>query len=335
MHTVNAWKFDSCEARFVDESSTEEDENCYFEVFNGEIWLIASRDIEPYEELFTKYGHEYWCDSRWPLSYLLAMYAKYAPTLLDNAEARKAWSVVISARQNLDAVQRAHIPKSILKVQLRTTQRAEAAATRTQPESRTLVQAMSRAQLQHQAKLRQKKRNAAKRERQQEHHRRDREREAYDKTPPHQNADALIIPWHSVRHASTTSKQTNQSPQHQPLLTGTRRHRLQCQHQTGQKACSSTSIRQVQNLIVSRNDHPSDLAIGRSTQSRQPLPLVGSLDGTATYPASTSRLPPLLASPPEPPPSLEDIPFLPTDWTHEVLPSPDGGTKLKVMTWNC
>jgi hypothetical protein len=73
--------FDSCAARFIDESLTEEDENCTFQVIGGTIWVMATKPIRKYEQMFTRYGHVYWCDVKWPLTLLQSMYSKYRPTL--------------------------------------------------------------------------------------------------------------------------------------------------------------------------------------------------------------------------------------------------------------
>jgi hypothetical protein len=34
--------------------------NCYFDVINGNVYIIASRNIKPHKELFVSYGKKYW-----------------------------------------------------------------------------------------------------------------------------------------------------------------------------------------------------------------------------------------------------------------------------------
>ena len=105
--------FDTCAARFADECLTEEEENCVFQVIDGTIWLVATRPIQRYEQLFTRYGHEYWCNSKWPLALLLAMLAKYRPTL---TEAQlKTWEDVLESRRLQDRIAACYHTTSILR----------------------------------------------------------------------------------------------------------------------------------------------------------------------------------------------------------------------------
>jgi hypothetical protein len=105
--------FDSCAARFIDEAMTEEGENCRFQVINGTIWLVATRSIRRYEQLLTRYGHQYWCNAKWPLSLLLTMHAKYCPTLHQAQESE--WNMAIRQRKDLNRLERCHSTTSILK----------------------------------------------------------------------------------------------------------------------------------------------------------------------------------------------------------------------------
>ena len=115
--------FGSCTARFVDEANTEQDENCRFRVKDGVIWLTSTRPIQRYEQLLTRYGHEYWCDSKWPLSLLRTMFKKYSPTLrsADNAPALAKWKQALTQRATLDRIAACAQSPSILRQPVYTT----------------------------------------------------------------------------------------------------------------------------------------------------------------------------------------------------------------------
>ena len=49
-----------CTARFINDSLDKFLWNCEFKVFEGEIWVFTTQDIEPYHELFIPYGWYYW-----------------------------------------------------------------------------------------------------------------------------------------------------------------------------------------------------------------------------------------------------------------------------------
>jgi hypothetical protein len=49
-----------CTARFINDSLDKFLWNCEFKIFQGEIWVYTTQDIEPYHELFAPYGWYYW-----------------------------------------------------------------------------------------------------------------------------------------------------------------------------------------------------------------------------------------------------------------------------------
>ena len=68
---------DACHASFVDEAMTEHEENCILVTKNDTHTLVATKPIEPGDQLLTRYGHDYWCQSKFPLLLLMQMYEKY------------------------------------------------------------------------------------------------------------------------------------------------------------------------------------------------------------------------------------------------------------------
>ena len=68
---------DNCTGTGIDEASTEGEENCHFKVIHGKVMIVATRTIEPGEQLLTRYGYQYWMDSKWPLALLQIMFTKY------------------------------------------------------------------------------------------------------------------------------------------------------------------------------------------------------------------------------------------------------------------
>jgi len=96
-YEADAHMFDSCMTRFIDEASTEAEENCRFEVIEGVIWVITTRDVEQFEHMQGRYGHEYWCKLKWPLHLLLMMFTKYSPTL--SVEEKLRWTELIKTKR--------------------------------------------------------------------------------------------------------------------------------------------------------------------------------------------------------------------------------------------
>ena len=94
---VDPFQPDSCTARAIDEAETEEMENCCFVLEKGKIWIQATRDIEPGEQLYIRYGYKYWMHEKWPLPLLRIMYSKYAPTLPQLT--RQDWLKIIDCKQ--------------------------------------------------------------------------------------------------------------------------------------------------------------------------------------------------------------------------------------------
>lgn len=47
--------------RYINDArGTEFRNNCYFEIINNDVYVIASRNIKPFKELFVSYGGNYW-----------------------------------------------------------------------------------------------------------------------------------------------------------------------------------------------------------------------------------------------------------------------------------
>jgi len=110
---VDAGHFDSCHAARIDEGNTEGEENCMFVVReDGQIWVRATRPISPGEQLLTRYGYEYWCNSRWPASLLRAMFVKYSPTLSKQPEVLKHWSNIIRRKEMVEQAAQHQYPGS-------------------------------------------------------------------------------------------------------------------------------------------------------------------------------------------------------------------------------
>jgi len=117
-YEADAHVFDSCSPRFFDEANTESEENCRFTVVDGVIWLQATKPIRRYEQFLTRYGHEYWCNIKWPHTLLLIMFEKYGPTLQseENRPALLKWEAVLSQRHQLDTIEQCQQHQSILKL---------------------------------------------------------------------------------------------------------------------------------------------------------------------------------------------------------------------------
>ena len=95
--TVDAAHFDSCHGRFIDEAMTEAEENCMFTLHKNQIWVKSTRPIQACEQLLTRYGYIYWCDTRWPLPLLLAMRDKYKPVSTQTQKLQ--WQATIEAKK--------------------------------------------------------------------------------------------------------------------------------------------------------------------------------------------------------------------------------------------
>ena len=112
---------DNCTGTGIDEASTEEEENCHFKVIHGKVMIVATRTIEPGEQLLTRYGYQYWMDSKWPLALLQIMFTKYRgikPDGLTNKQWQQTcadWSKMIVTKQEDNQVRRLWRPRSILK----------------------------------------------------------------------------------------------------------------------------------------------------------------------------------------------------------------------------
>ena len=101
MIRVNAYFAAACHARYIDEALEEMDENCRFQVVNNRIAVIATRRIQPGEQLLTRYGHEYWLHRALKLPFTLVqqMFNKYSPTLkVTDPAAMSQWRAILDLR---------------------------------------------------------------------------------------------------------------------------------------------------------------------------------------------------------------------------------------------
>jgi hypothetical protein len=69
-----------CLAGFVNDPLDESLENARWEYIHGKLFLRATRDIRPNEQIFAHYGYDYWAclSDRWPLPLLLQIIDRYA-----------------------------------------------------------------------------------------------------------------------------------------------------------------------------------------------------------------------------------------------------------------
>jgi hypothetical protein len=113
--TISADPFlvDTNTGRSIDEASDENEENCRFEVIDGRINIVATRAIEPGEQLFIRYGYEYWMNAKWPLALLRTMYTKYSPTL--DPLITDEWMAIIRNKTQEQETHRLWTPRSILR----------------------------------------------------------------------------------------------------------------------------------------------------------------------------------------------------------------------------
>jgi hypothetical protein len=68
-----------CLAGFVNDPLDETKENARWEYINGKLFLRATRDIRPNEQIFAHYGYAYWAwlSDRWTLPLLLQIIDRY------------------------------------------------------------------------------------------------------------------------------------------------------------------------------------------------------------------------------------------------------------------
>ena len=80
---ANAFYASSCQARYIDEALTEDEENCTFELLGNRLIVRATKQLQPGDQLLTRYGHEYWLERalKLPLILIQQMYDKYKHTL--------------------------------------------------------------------------------------------------------------------------------------------------------------------------------------------------------------------------------------------------------------
>ena len=72
-----------CLAGFVNDPLDESKENARWEYINGKLFLRATRDIRPNEQIFAHYGYAYWAwlSDRWPLHLLLQIIDRCLPAV--------------------------------------------------------------------------------------------------------------------------------------------------------------------------------------------------------------------------------------------------------------
>jgi len=128
---------DTCTARAIDEAETEEMENCCFVLEKGKIWIQATRDIEPGEQLYIRYGYRYWMHDKWPLHLLRTMYSKYAPTLPQPT--RQRWQAIIQSKRDEVNHSRQLRPPPILKAARRPSRQADPVILQIMPSMPSLI----------------------------------------------------------------------------------------------------------------------------------------------------------------------------------------------------
>jgi hypothetical protein len=79
-----------CGAGYINEAFDEHLANCVFKRIGNRIFVVATRDISPGEELLILYGEEYWRTSRWSLSLLRKAVQHYS-----RDATRQLWSDLI------------------------------------------------------------------------------------------------------------------------------------------------------------------------------------------------------------------------------------------------
>ncbi len=84
--------------------------------------IVATHTIEPAgKQLLTRYGYQYWMESKWPLALLQIMFTKYRrikPDGLTNKQWQRNcadWSKMIVTKREDEQVRRLWRPRSILK----------------------------------------------------------------------------------------------------------------------------------------------------------------------------------------------------------------------------
>ena len=119
--TVDHHWVDNCTGTSIDEASTEAEENCRFQVIHGQVMIIATRPIEPGEQLLIRYGYQYWMDSKWPPALLQTMYDKYRKIKPDSLPSSTwlqlcvNWQKLITVKRDDAEARRLWRPRSILK----------------------------------------------------------------------------------------------------------------------------------------------------------------------------------------------------------------------------
>ena len=104
------------------EVSTEGGENCYFKVIHGNVIIVSTRTFEPGKQLLTRYGYQYWMDSKWSLALLQTMLTKYRGIKPDGLTTKQwqqtcaDWSKMIVIKREDDQVRRLWRPRFILRI---------------------------------------------------------------------------------------------------------------------------------------------------------------------------------------------------------------------------
>jgi hypothetical protein len=103
---------DSCTGRGINEATHEHQENCMFVVNKEKIWIIATRSIEPGEQIYIQYVFHHWMHEKWSCLLQRLMFAKYEPTI--SQEHKATWRNIIRKKVEQRANDRIYAPRSIL-----------------------------------------------------------------------------------------------------------------------------------------------------------------------------------------------------------------------------
>jgi hypothetical protein len=88
-----------CAAGYINDVMNDVETNCEFRWINNRCFIVASQDIEEYEELYVSYGHDYWFSPEWNSEILIAAREAYH---IDQADLDQ-WAVMIWTAQLTEA----------------------------------------------------------------------------------------------------------------------------------------------------------------------------------------------------------------------------------------
>jgi hypothetical protein len=92
---TDAFSVESCHAHFVDEATTEDEENCKLIFQDERLSLVATTTMEPGDQLIPRYGHQPLSKLKYPLLLPRQMYEKYRLLNLTAAE-HAQWKEIIA-----------------------------------------------------------------------------------------------------------------------------------------------------------------------------------------------------------------------------------------------